>query len=257
MSGKAIDASYLCLKCRGSGHLVEDCPRPWPATFSDQKWAYSPERIKMLIKQTSAKQSNTVCTRCRDLDVLTMFDGDIPWRSGNVLRISEITKSQHYRNLGQVSSLILSRDCPLCVCLFALTPSPTSTLEEVHIVADLSIHRLERVVKVDFDPKCQYDKCILVDLAASDGEIDLSEPCGDALGLLRGEESAYISLNAQIVDPHRVDLNLIRRYLSTCERLHPITCPQSEALNWRESSSSTSRLAESSPIQETGANIYA
>ena len=218
-----IDASYLCLKCRSPGHLVQDCLQPWSRDVSDHTWAFSPERSKLLTEQIPVNPSDTLCGRCRELDIPTMFEGKISWTSPDVIQISAVTKTQHYRNLGQVATVIFRRDCPLCICLFALAPCPTSTSEKVHVIADWAIHRLERLVKISLDADCQYDKCILVTLSPPDGEIDLTEHQGDALGLLR-EDPAHISLTAQLVDPQQFDLNLVKRYLSTCERLHPVSC---------------------------------
>lgn len=214
---------FLCLKCRSIGHLVKDCPHPWPTNFPDHSWTYSPER-KELIGQLMHTVGDKLCTRCVRLDILSMFEGDLQWTTPKPsLHISSLAGCQHYRNLGPVGDVIFSRDCPLCVCLFGCASSPESMTQEVHLIADWTIHRFERLVQIASDKRHQYDKCIKIDLIKHDGTLPLDEHEGDALGLLRDPSDA-LSLSPRLVHPQKLDIEAVRGYLFACERLHALTC---------------------------------
>ncbi|KAI9699597.1 MAG: hypothetical protein M1820_007096 [Bogoriella megaspora] len=152
-----------------------------------------------------------------------MFEGELQLsKPEEALKISSLKESPHYRSLGAVGTVAFHSSCPLCVCLFACSPSPRTLEEEVHVVVDWTIHRLERSVEVDSDARHQYDKCIVVDLANANGHLSLSEHQGDALGLLR-DGADRVPLTSRIVAP-QLDVDAIEVYLSTCEGLHPLTC---------------------------------
>lgn len=225
-----MDEAFLCLKCRHTGHIVQACPSPWPSISGSHKWAFSSERIQLL-RKLRVHEQREICPRCRDLNILSMFEEDLKWKTPYNLQISLLQGSPHYRNLGTVGSVVLRRDCPLCICVFACAPNPRSWSDEVHILAEWSIHRLERLVHIDSDPRNHYDKCLLVDLLSPDGEFDISEHHGDALGLLR-EPTKTLALSPRIVDPLLCDLEWLKQCISICQGDHGLTCAphQSEEL---------------------------
>lgn len=212
-----MDEAYLCLKCRGEGHTVQKCPKPWPWISGSHKWAFSDKRISTLNELRPAELSEL----CQELDILSMFEGDLKWKTPHSLRISTLRGNQHYRSLGAVGKVVFQKDCPLCVCIFACAPNPRSWRDEVHIVAEWSIHRLERLVHVDSDSRPRYDKCLLVDVMSSDGTFAIDEHHGDAIGILR-EES--LPLSPRRIDPQHVDIEFIQRCLSLCQQNHSATC---------------------------------
>ncbi|KAE8449748.1 hypothetical protein EG329_007523 [Mollisiaceae sp. DMI_Dod_QoI] len=218
-----MDEAYLCLKCRETGHVVRACPNPWPSISGTHKWAFSSERIQLLEKLQLHEQ-NELCTRCRDLNILSMFEGELEWKSPVYsLPISSLQASPHYRNLGTVDSVVFRRDCPLCICVFACAPNPRAWSDGVHILAEWSIHRLERMICIDSDARNHYDKCLLVDLLPSDGDFAIDEHMGDALGLLQ-EPSESLALTPRIVDSLQCDLEWVKECLSICQTRHGLPC---------------------------------
>ncbi|KAK5098665.1 hypothetical protein LTR70_002554 [Exophiala xenobiotica] len=214
--------NLLCLNCRSLGHVVRDCPVQLGQLFPNQHWNYSANRITLL-DGLLANANSKLCSRCEKLDILTMFDGELDWMNPQTpLDIADIASSQHYRNLGPVGTVQFRQDCPLCVGLFGLAPTPWSLKEDVHVLADWSIHRLERLVEVGSHPKHCYDKCLVVDLAPKNGQLSLDEHEGDALAILR--EGGPVSLTPQLVDPALINLSLITEYFEACDRRHSLTC---------------------------------
>lgn len=98
------------------------------------------------------------------------------------------------------------------------------------------MYRLEASILVDNDKKRDSAKYIAVILDPSSVSLmieDFVSTRCDGLcvsGIDRGEFGT--ALGAKILDPNHLDIGSIRRWLSTCEALHPITCkPQlSESL---------------------------
>lgn len=220
---KARQTKSLCLLCRDSGHIAGKCSRSEPK-YRGQSWTYTSERAQKL-RALMETPSNRPCQRCEDLNLLDMFEGSPDW-TGSTSRHQEIANlrsNRHYRNLGTAGVVIFRDDCPVCIALFACTPSPAYLTDEVHLLADWTVHRLERLVEIQSDTRNTYDKCLLVDVEAPDGEISLDEQQGDALGLVR-ESPAEQSLGAHPVNPEEVDIALLNRYLASCERHHKLTC---------------------------------
>ena len=217
----------LCLNCRSRGHVVKDCPIELAEMFSNQSWIYSENRITLLNSLQSCRSSK-LCSRCHKLNILTMFEGDLAWHDPLApLSIPDIASSPHYRNLGSVSTVQFRSYCPLCVALFSLTPTPWHLGLDVHVVADWTIHRLERLVEVGSHSNHNYDKCIVVELAAKDGEISLDEHEGDALAVLR--EGASVPLAPRLVDPAEIDLSLLKEHFVSCDLNHELTCSRRPA----------------------------
>lgn len=217
----------LCLNCQSLGHVVKDCPVQLGQLFPNQSWNYSAKRITLL-DSLLANASSKLCSRCEKLDILTMFDGKLDWMSPlTPLDIADIASSQHYRNLDPVGTIQFRQDCSLCVGLFGLAPTPSSLDGDVHVLADWTIHRLERLIEVGSHPKHCYDKCIVVDLAPKHGQLSLDEHEGDALAILR--DGAPVSLTPQLVDPATINLRLIKEYFESCDRHHSLTCTRRPA----------------------------
>lgn len=216
----------LCLTCRDFGHVAQDCSRSAPK-FKDQKWTYSNDRQKFLAELPTPQ---TECARCERLNLPSLFEGQLEWTSARDLQISSIRDSPHYRSLGQVGKAMFRDNCSVCVALFACTPSPESLTDEIHIVSDWMVHRMERLIKTDSDERHRYEKCLVVQLASADGEISLDEQRGDALGLLK-EGKDVLSLTPQIIDARQLNIDLLKRWLSSCETNHTLTCTPKRSTN--------------------------
>jgi Heterokaryon incompatibility protein (HET) len=179
-----------------------------------------------MLQSLFTKTTNPTCLRCENFNLPDMLEGKLPWTDpSGTLEISELRQSRHYRNLGPAGDVLFREDCPVCISLFACSPSPWDLSDEVHIVADWTIHRLERLVDPSSDSRHGYDKCLLVQIEPSDGQIALDEHEGDALGLLPETQSpGTVSLSPQLIDPKRLDITLVKRYLDSCKRFHKLTC---------------------------------
>lgn len=66
--------SFLCLKCRESGHILGNCPYTgWLYEFG---WFFSEPRRQLSFGSSTA--SDKLCQRCQDVDILKILHEDIP-----------------------------------------------------------------------------------------------------------------------------------------------------------------------------------
>ena len=203
---------------------------------SELEWFHSDERDALRFDDDPAS-SSAMCQRCKDLDVLSWLrtkppiisDTDLDKMSGD---------SRLFRKIGQVESIVLRDDCGLCRCLFGLIPNPSELDQEVILVLSWSMYRLEASIATDTDEKCASAKYVSAILDPSEVNLniaDLVSTRGDGLSVtltdLPGLEKA---LSAKQLDPDRIDAEQVLRWLSMCERLHPITCKPQVAEDLRE-----------------------
>lgn len=225
MMGDAATSLPMCLKCRGSGHVVDDCSEPWPE--DDLGWFFSPNRMAIEVPEFSDAINQPLCKRCEDLDLLQFLHQDIPWESLLGLDDSELRGSGCLRTLGQTGSIVFWQDCSLCRCLFAMTPNAESGTQEVLIFPSWTINRLEGGISVNTAEKRRSARCLLVTLCPRAGSLSLADSAqrGDALCVLEDDEfDPNTTLSSRRISSKHIDVEIVRQWLSTCNRLHPMTC---------------------------------
>jgi hypothetical protein len=118
----AVHPLLLCLKCRQSGHIVDECSSDvWHLEFD---WFFSERRRDNDIVKALTTPEERLCTRCQKLDLINLLHKEIQWTSSSMLDKSYWQGSLHLPSLGNVASIRYWKNCPLCRCLFAMTPDP-------------------------------------------------------------------------------------------------------------------------------------
>jgi hypothetical protein len=221
----ATNSTLLCLKCRQAGHLVDKCPSAhWLPEFD---WFLSPARKGMKSGNGSSRFQQELCKRCRLLDLPRFLHEEIPWKSGPELNEAARDGSEHIRSLGKTGAIEFWSDCPLCRCLFALTPNPSSTMQDVLILPHWSIFRLEGGIWVDTEEKRRFAKCLLIALNPSSVNTKFSDRVhlGDALCIVEEDDSHHaITLGGRKIDPYQLNVAMIEEWLTSCRRLHGVNC---------------------------------
>ena len=222
---KALKGVLLCLVCRGKGHLASDCPNE-PIDDSELGWYFSDERKAMRFGDNST-HSSLLCERCKELKLLSWLKTDPPIEHDQEL--SEMLDDPRlFRNLGQVGSIVLRDDCQVCRCLFGLIANPSSLSQHVKLVLSWSMYRLEASILINTDSRRAGAKYIAAILDPTDTGLDVEDLVstrGDGLSVVATGSSTFgRALGGRRLDPNHVDISSIRRWLSTCEKLHPITC---------------------------------
>ena len=208
------------------------CPEDWSG--DEIGWFLSDMRETMRFYDNSGS-SHSFCNRCKELDLLDWLRQDIPIRGDRDLtrRRLGLNDRQVFRKLGRVGSIVLQNDCSLCRCLFGLTPSPMSCDQEVILVLSWSLYRLEGSIHMNNIEKRTASKHVSAMLHPSEMHFtiaDLSSTRGDGLCIVEENPShSETTLSARKVDPNQVDLRTVRKWLSDCERLHPLTCTPSRS----------------------------
>ena len=225
---EAAAPKLLCLKCRSIGHIVNDCPLP---TWSPElEWFYSSARKSMKFADVSSSTQQELCRRCQDLDVLSFLHEDIPWKSSDALNQAAQKGNNLIRSIGTTGSIQFKYDCPLCCCLFAMTPNPSSPAQEVLILPDWTMNRLigDDAIEIDMEGKLQYARCLLITLRPSKlptANLSLMAHGGDALCIMEGDDAGYATtLGGRLIDSHSLHTGVVEEWLSTCLRLHGRGC---------------------------------
>ena len=180
-------------------------------------------------RDESSSTQQEFCRRCQDLDVLRLLHEEIPWKSLKDLELAVRKGSDPIRSLGMTGSIQFKHDCPLCWCLFAMTPNPSSPTQEILIFPDWTMNRVvgEDYPDMDTEEECQYAKCLLVVLTPSSVHPTVSAHgrCGDALCIMEGDDADYTTtLGGRLVDSRTLNTDVIEQWLSTCLRLHGRDC---------------------------------
>ena len=176
-----------------------------------------------------------ICKRCKELNLLDWMHRDIPMIGNMDLTRRELGLDDKtvFRKLGPVSSIVLRKDCALCCCIFGLTPSPYWYNQQVVLVLSWSMYRLEASIHMDTKEKGTASKHVSAMLDPSQTKFtiaDLSSTRGDGLCIV-GEHPKHSNtcMDARIVNPDRLDLRFVKNWLSSCERLHELTCSPSRS----------------------------
>lgn len=221
----AAASLFMCLKCRGRGHVVSGCSEPW--TCDDLEWFFSPSRKAMDVANFSDTLNRPLCKRCQELNLLDFMKQEIPWNSMLSLTDIELRESGCTRSLGQTGSIVFRQDCSLCCCLFAMTPSPRSDNQEAVIFPTWTMARLEGGISIDTAEKRLYARCLLVTLDPMFDTLSLAETAqrGDALVLLEDDDiDPDTTLSGRLISPQHINVDIVKQWLSTCSKLHPVTC---------------------------------
>jgi hypothetical protein len=129
-----LGGTLLCLKCRYPGHYVHNCPsKDWSP---EMIWPISQPRKLFNVDKGSEMTQSVLCQRCTALDISRLLNEDIEWNSRQELNSAASSGSRHIRAIGKTGSIQYWSDCRLCLCLFALTPNPSSEDQDVVIFPD-------------------------------------------------------------------------------------------------------------------------
>ena len=183
----------------------------------------------MKFSDVSSSSQQELCRRCQELDVLSLLHEDIPWKSSEDLDQAAEDGSNLIRSIGMTGSIQFKDNCPLCWCLFAMTPNPSSPAQEVLIFPDLTMNRLtgEDGTLTDTEGTRQYANCLLVVLRPSSSNVNLSVLAqrGDALCIMEGDNADYATtLGGRLVESRSFNRGVIEEWLLTCLRLHGRQC---------------------------------
>jgi hypothetical protein len=214
--------SLLCLECRNTGHIASDCSQE--CNDNDIDWFVSPERATF--NTDNIKSGRVLCKRCSNLNIIEYLEQDIPWTSA-ADRGTHSELHKYIRNLGKVGSIRFRKDCPLCRCLFALTPTPDCDDQDVLMLPNWNLNRLEGGVAVDLPEKRCSARGILMTLANGE-DVDFSKDSsldrGDCLAILQEDLSdGNCALGGRRI-ASTINFDLIHQWLAKCSDLHPITC---------------------------------
>jgi len=220
--------SVLCLKCRRTGHIAARCVyRGWHR--DEFSWFLSEGRKTMRFGNPAHVPEQNLCKRCQDLNILELLSKDLPWKLTSELNARAQKGTNTFQSLGKTGSTEFWNNCPLCLCLFALTPSPRSPDQDILILTDWSMNRVtgETDTVTDLEGWDQFSKCLLVTLSDDDGSRNLEFSTkihrGDALCLVQEDDIDHC-LAGRVVEPHHVNIEMIKNWLSTCDQLHTSKC---------------------------------
>ena len=219
--------SPLCLKCRKAGHIVMKCPtHGWPR--DEFTWFFSEERRAMDFGNFSEMLQQKLCRRCQDLDILQLLHQELPWRSTSALNKLALKGSEKFKCLGKTGSIEFWNDCPLCLCLFALTPNPSFPAQDVLILPDWTMNRVagETDTVRDMEGWRQFSKCLLVTLSDGSSSLEFSTKVhrGDTLCVVEEDDEPGHSLGGRLIAPNHLSTKIIEDWLSSCSKLHSPKC---------------------------------
>lgn len=217
----------LCVNCRGSGHVVDDCSSDFEDWSHD--WFYSEARKNFSVQNNTNQDAATLCERCADLDIVAMLIEDLPWTDWKSLDAAAKSPRDAFKTLGRIGSLQLWSTCLLCRCLFGLMPSPSSADQDVFLVPGWTIHRLECYVVID-EQKRKYSKCLALILFPPPVPLQgiwFSQLAAeeDSLCLVENDETSdRPELGGRLISRDTIDIARLQTWLQCCESKHPLSC---------------------------------
>jgi hypothetical protein len=224
---EAIHSLLLCLKCRQSGHIVDECSsNAWHLEFD---WFLSERRRDNDVVKASTTPHEKLCTRCQALGLINLLHKEIQWTSSSILDKAYRQGNLCLPSLGNVGFIRYWKNCPLCRCLFAMTPDPRSPKQNIHILTQWTMNRLTGgcSVEMNTEEKRQSTKCLLVILNPSIYPLAFSERAhrGDALCLLTDNKpGGTTGLGGREIDSCQLNTKIIESWISVCSQRHRKSC---------------------------------
>ncbi|KAF9894338.1 hypothetical protein FE257_007841 [Aspergillus nanangensis] len=239
-----MDHESLCLRCRTSGHRIDQCPL-WQKQDDDEVAAAAVVSLRSNEEsslQEHSQNSNQLCTQCSTYNITnyiaTAEADDYVSRRKYILQLvggDEVAKRPSLP-LGTLQSISLRTTCPLCRLLFRIFPDVTSTSDQeaVYCLRTLpSYERLRSPTKIaDEGTKRRYavyfaietDEMMAATALEADPRLGLMWRQFRAFGLssqnpLPGRDA----MNARRVSP-LVDFDLLRGWVHRCESAHAHNC---------------------------------
>ena len=226
--GRVDSMDYLCLKCRQTGHVVNDCPSThW--TPDEYGWFFSQARKSMSFTHEQGDSQQQLCQRCQDLGILELLRNELPWETSQQFSQAWRDGSDLIISIGHTGSVVFRNKCAMCRCLFALTPHPSSTSQEIYILPHWTMYRLtgENGTSMNTAEKRTNAKCLLVVLKPTSIHLDFSIQAhrGDALCIVEEDDTPSGStLGGRQIGGSILNTGIIEEWLSTCARLHGPDC---------------------------------
>lgn len=221
-------AKLLCLKCRNVGHNGSTCPsRSWPR--DEFGWFLSDQRRSLSVDPGLADSDEDLCERCKDLNILQLLQEDLAWETTSDLNkiASRGNLADNFQSIGKAGTIEFWNNCPLCICLFAITPNPNSATQDVLLVTDWSMNRLagETDTVKDLEGWSKFPKCLLIALSADSTSMGFNTRLhkGDALCVLEEDDPDHV-LGGRVISRDHIQVNIIKDWLSCCDKLHTAKC---------------------------------
>ncbi len=217
----------LCLKCRGIGHGARDCSSTkWS---SDQfGWFLSGKRLSWRLPSLTLDTEDRNCDRCEGLDLLRLFSENMLWETAAGMNQVAQNGIESFLQLGKTGSVEFMENCPLCRCLFAITPSPSSPMQDIFVIPDWTMNRLtgETPTVTETDGWSEFGKCIVVGLDGGSGQMEFSTRIhrGDALAMLEDGSPPHLRLGGRLIHPTELDMGMICGWLTSCAAFHDAKC---------------------------------
>jgi hypothetical protein len=168
-----------------------------------------------------------LCKRCQDLDILRLLEQDLPWETTSDLNKLAASGTEKFQSIGKTGSIEFWEHCPLCICLFALTPSPRSLDQDILLLPDWSMNRVagETPTVTDLEGWSQFPKCLLVILSEESTGMEFNTRLhrGDALCVVQEDDPDHV-LGGRGISPADLNINMIKDWLYTCDKLHSAKC---------------------------------
>ena len=225
-----VEHALLCLKCRVSGHVVEHClTQAWKPELD---WFFSETRRSFSLG-VNCGNNQAICSRCESLDIVQLLESRPPWDSQTELSEAfETQYSSSIRLLGSVGSVQFWADCPLCCCLFAITPNPSSLEQQIFLIPDWTISRVSGemgVVTFDAPEKREYATCLVSTLKPSSNPLPMQIVAhrGDALCWLENDVTPQRTLGGRQIDSNGIDIDMVLNWVQACVDRHDESCAPS------------------------------
>ena len=223
---KMAEHVLLCLKCRAKGHVVDKCNSDvWQL---ENDWMFSDARMSMDFQSAWTSSEHVLCDRCQALDLTHLLDSRPQWRSQSQLTQAFDDGSEFIQSLGKTGSIQLWADCAFCYCLFAMTPNPSSSEQEVVLFPDWTMCRLsgEKGIVMDTEEKRRSATCLVSTLKPSSLTLPLpvSAHRGDALCLMDDDLEPQRTLGGRKISQYRMNVEVVGEWLASCSRLHGADC---------------------------------
>lgn len=216
----------LCLKCRGEGHVVDECTTV--ERLGELDWMFSDERRNFNFECTGLDSEDNICSRCQSLELISLLESRPAWTQQSQFTDAYEKGHASIRTLGRAGSIQFRKDCSVCCCLFAIAPSVLIPEQEVIIIPDWTACRIsgELTYNSERPEKRNYATCLLVVVKPSSSLIPFTARAhrGDALCLLDSDLEADRTLGGRYINPVTIDFGMILEWISSCQSRHNETC---------------------------------